>query len=204
MLLQHWKEIYFYSKTLFGATNETVSPQFTFQYVPRIFIEKELKRLKRNKATGTDDLPVTLLKYNAVENSSPLCFLIYLLLKTAKVPTKFKHDLITPIHKSGSVTDMNNYKPISILPITWTLLEKSIHKQLMDRLKSNNLLSDTQFGYRKKRSTDIATTLFADNIRKNIDIGKLVGAIFIDLTKAFDTVSHRVLLSNYQLMVSKE
>ena len=99
---------------------------------------------------------------------------------------------------------MNNYKPISILPITSTLLEKSIHKQLMDHLESNNLLSDAQFGYKKKQSTDIATTLFVDNIRKNIDIGKLVGAIFIDLTKAFDTVSHRVLLSNYQLMVSKE
>ena len=74
----------------------------------------------------------------------------------------------------------------------------------MDHLESNNLLSDAQFGYKKKQSTDIATTLFVDNIRKNIDIGKLVGAIFIDLTKAFDTVSHRVLLSNYQLMVSKE
>ena len=74
----------------------------------------------------------------------------------------------------------------------------------MDHLESNNLLSDAQFGYRKKQSTDTATTLFVDNIRKNIDIGKLVGAIFIDLTKAFDTVSHRVLLSNYQLMVSKE
>ena len=47
--------------------------------------------------------------------------------------------------------------------------------------------------YRKKRSTDIAATLFVDNVRKKIDIGKLVGAVFIDLTKAFDTVSHSVL-----------
>ena len=122
--------------------NETVSPKFIFQYVPRIFIEKELKRLKRNKATGTDDLPANLLKYSAFEISSPLCFLINLSLKTAKVPTEFKHALITPIHKSGSVTDMNNYRPISILPIISKLLEKSIHKQLMDHLERNNLLSD--------------------------------------------------------------
>ena len=85
-----------------------MSPQFTFQYVPRIFVEKELKRLKRNKAIDTDDLPANLLKYSAVEISSPLCFLINLSLKTAKVPTEFKHALITPIHKSGSVTDINN------------------------------------------------------------------------------------------------
>ena len=57
----------------------------------------------------------------------------------------------------------------------------------MDHLERNNLLSDAQFEYRKKRSTDIAATLF--------DTGKLIGAIFIHLTKAFDTVSHSVLLS---------
>ena len=67
--------------------NETVSPQFTFQYDPRIFIEKELKHLKRNKVTGTDDLPANLLKYSAVKISSPLCFLINLPVKIAKVPT---------------------------------------------------------------------------------------------------------------------
>ena len=140
-----------------------MSPQFTFQYVPRIFTEKELKRLKRNKATGTDDLPANLFKYSAVEISSPLCFLINLSLKTAKVPTEFKHALITPIHKSGSVTDKNNYRPFSILPIIPELLEKSIQKQLMDHLESNNLLCDAQFGYRKKGSTDITATLFVDN-----------------------------------------
>ena len=65
----------------------------------------------------------------------------------------------------------------------------------MHHLESNSLLSDAQFGYRKKRSTDIAVTLLVDNIRKNTDTGKLVGAVVIDLTKAFDTVSHSFLLS---------
>ena len=65
----------------------------------------------------------------------------------------------------------------------------------MDHLERSNLSSDAKFGYRTKQSTDIAATLFVDNIRKNIDIGRLVEAIFIDLTKAFDTVSNSVLLS---------
>ena len=94
---------------------------------------------------------------------------------------------------------MNNYSPISILPIISKVLEKSIHKQLTDHLERNNLLSDSQFGYRKKRSTDIAATLFVENIRKNI--GKRLRAIFIDLTKAFYTVSYYL---NYQFMASKE
>ena len=65
----------------------------------------------------------------------------------------------------------------------------------MDHLERSNLSSDAKFGYRTKQSTDIAATLFVDNIRKNIDIGRLVEAIFIDLTKVFDTVSNSVLLS---------
>ena len=100
---------------------------------------------------------------------------------------------------------MNNYRPISIFLIISKPLEKFIHKQLMDHLERNNLLSDAQFGYRKKRSTDVAATPFVEYKRKNIDIGKLVGAIFIDLTKAFDTVSHsHTYYLNYQLMVSKQ
>ena len=63
-------------------------------------IEKELKHLKRNKATSTDDLPTNLIKYSAVKILSPLYLLINLSLKIAKVPTEFKHTLITPNHKS--------------------------------------------------------------------------------------------------------
>ena len=90
---------------------------------------------------------------------------------------------------------MNNYGPALILPIISKLIEKSINKQLMDHLERKNLLSAAQFRYRMNRSTDIAAILFVDNIRKNIDIGKLVAAIFIHLTKAFVTLSHSVLLS---------
>ena len=64
----------------------------------------------------------------------------------------------------------------------------------MDHLERNNLLSDAQFGYRKKLSNDIAATLFVDKLRKNIDIAKLVGAIFIDLTKTFATVSQCLII----------
>ena len=87
-------------------------------------IEKELKHLKRNKATSTDDLPTNLIKYSAVKILSALCLLINLSLKIAKVPTEFKHTLIATNHN----------RPISILPIISKLLEKSIHKKPMDHL----------------------------------------------------------------------
>lgn len=69
-----------------------------------------------------------------------------------------------------------------------------VHKQLMKHLEFNGFLSEHQFGFRPNRSTELAVTLFTDFIRKEADGGKATGAILIDLSKAFDTISHSVVL----------
>lgn len=74
------------------------------------------------------------------------------------------------------------------------ILQRTVHRQLISYLENNNLLSTYQFGFRRKRSTELATTLLIDDIRKEIDRGNYTGAIFLDLSKAFDTISHGALL----------
>ena len=74
------------------------------------------------------------------------------------------------------------------------ILERAVHKQLISHLEKNELLSKSQFGYRKHRSTELSTILLADNIRKAVDEGNIVGVLYVDLSKAFDTLSHSVLL----------
>ena len=64
----------------------------------------------------------------------------------------------------------------------------------MKYLKSNHLLAPNQFGYRSKRSTELATSYFCDNIRRSMDRGELTGAIFVDLSKAFDTIGHSTII----------
>ena len=94
---------------------------------------------------------------------------------------------------------LENFRPISVLHVLPKLLEKHIHRQYMDFLEEERFLSDCQFGYRSGRSTNLAATLFVDNVRNYVHKGKLVGAVFIDLRKAFDTLSHDVLLTKLKV-----
>ena len=93
------------------------------------------------------------------------------------------------------MTNATNYQPISILPILSKILGGSIYSQLYEYLNTNDLLSSQQFGFRSHRSTVTALTNFTDEVLLNMEKGKLCGAAFIDLAKAFDTIDHRILLS---------
>ena len=177
----------------------TTKERFKFSYVSVLFVQKELLSLKRNKSPGIDNLPPSLppnlLKDGAREIAKPLWHLINQSLTESVVPTEWKHPKITPIHKSGTLENPDNYRPISVLPALSKILEKAVHQQLISYLEKHNLLSDKPFGYRKHKSTEFAVNLFVDDIRKSIDDGKLVGALFVDLSKAFDTISHSTLLA---------
>ena len=110
------------------------------------------------------------------------------------MPNKWKIAKVTPIHKKGNSNDYNNSRPISVLNASSEILERAVHKQLIDHLETNDLLSKTQFGYRKNRPTELAAILLSDNIRKAVDEGHLVGVFYVDLSEAFDTLSHSALL----------
>ena len=116
-------------------------------------------------------------------------------IETGLVPSDWKIAKVIPVFKSGNKSDLDNYRPISVLPILSKLLEKFVHKQLIDLLEKNCMLFNFQFGFRPKRSTELAVTLLTDHIRKEADKGSLTGAIFVDLSKALDTVSHSSLLN---------
>ena len=111
------------------------------------------------------------------------------------IPNEWKLAKVIPIFKYGDRTDPDNYRPISILPILSKILEQDVHSQLLDHLEKHHPPKNCQYGYRKDRSTELASTLLLDDIRKSVDCGELVGAGFIDLSKEFDTTGHEILLS---------
>ena len=171
--------------------------RFIFKCVSRVQIEQDLRSLQRTKATGIDELPSAMLKDCAKYISGPLCYIINLSIKSFTVPSLWKIAKVVPIliYKFGNTNLLENHRPISVLPVLSKLIEKAVHKQLLDYLEGNKLLNNCQYGFRKHRSTKLAATLLCDNIRRELDNGKFVGAIYIDLSKAFDTIGHAILLN---------
>ena len=99
---------------------------------------------------------------------------------------------------------MENYRPISVLNSFSKIFELVVHEQLYEFLETNGMLGQSQFGFRKNRSTQHAVTLLTDQIRQGMDRGKFTGSVFVDLSKAFDTVDHGCVLSKLKCYGIKE
>lgn len=154
--------------------------------------------LKPSSSMRCDDIPSNVIKRYAKQLSEPIAHICNRCLYTGEFPNSLKKSLIHPIHKSGSRDCVNNYRPISILPTLSKILEKVINKQLIKYLESNKLLSDNQYGFRRGRSTYDAVNQLTDKIVNKLEERKKVITIFLDLAKAFDTVSAPLLLNKLE------
>ena len=119
-------------------------------------------------------------------------------LETGSYPDILKVAKVIPLHKKGSKCDVGNYKPISILSPVNKVFEIILHRRLIDFWNKYNLFTDEQFRFRKQHSTNLALTLLYDYILNQRDNDSSVCGIFMDLAKAFDSVSYRILLSKLE------
>ena len=163
------------------------------------FVCKQLLQLRATKATGLDGLPSRLLKDSAVTISVLITHIINLSITNQCIRHDWKHAKVIPLFKDGVRDDIDNYLPISILPVVSKILDRAVQQQLVDHLESHNLSSRYQCGFLRKYSTQSAITFLTDSIRRNMDAGQLTGAIFVDFRKAFDTIDHKILLDKLQL-----
>ena len=127
--------------------------------------------------------------------AKPLCHIINLSLVTTTVPSERKKARVIPLYKSGPVYKPENYQPISILPFLSKLLERAFQEHIRDYLEGRSLISKFQFGYQPNCPTEQATILLTDEIRFEANDEKLVAVLFSDLSEAFDTINHSVLLN---------
>ena len=152
-----------------------------------------LKTINANKATGPDNIPGRLLKIASDILSPSLTEIFNKSLSTGSYPDDWKMAKVMPIYKHGRITELSNYRPISIISIVAKIFGRIVHDQFYSYLINNELLSEYQSGFRPTYSTVTALLETTHNRCVNIDKGLLNGVIFIDLKKAFDTIDHAIL-----------
>ena len=159
-----------------------------------IDVSKCLAQLKQSGTRDLDGIDSKILKLASPVITDTLTYLYNLCIDKNCFPLKFKEAKIIPIHKSGDVSEPSNYRPISILSAIAKPLEKHIQKTLYSYLERNKLLHEDQSGFRENHSCQTTLIQLTDSLLSNINNNEFSGIIFIDFQKAFDVISHTLLL----------
>ena len=154
-----------------------------------------VKALNDTSSVGSDGILLKFVRDALYVVALYLTCIINTSIVTGVFPDAWKHAIVVPIFKNGDFNNVSNYRPISLLPIVSKILEKIIANQLTDYLEDKKLLSNSQHGFRPRLSTETALTVITDNIYYNMDQRKISLLTLCDLSKAFDSVSHNILIS---------
>lgn len=151
---------------------------------------------KKIKVTspGFDDIDVKIIKECCTEISPTLIFIINKLFAEGYFPKQLQIAKVIPIFKKGEKCNYNNYRPVSILPSIIKIFEKLFTTRLIDYFTNFSLLTDCQYGFRPNYSTELAIQHLCQSIHNTLDAKNNQITVFCDLSKAFDTISHHILL----------
>ncbi len=149
----------------------------------------------KNTAAGHDGIKCILIKETIDSILLPLTHILSLSLRFGIIPQDLKIAKVVPIFKAGDINEFGNYRPISILPCIPKILEKLVYLRTIKHLESNNILYKHQYGFRKKYSTEHALLQLVNHTSTALDEKKFAIGIFLDFSKAFDTVDHDILIS---------
>ena len=156
--------------------------------------------LQVNKGSGFDDLSPKVVK-GVIHMLAPVLTNIFnRSIEQGCFPDQMKVAKVTPIYKSDDKLAVTNYRPISVLPVLSKILEKIMYLRLTEFITANQLLSDKQYGFRENHSTALALLDLTDKISRQIDEKKHSLGIFIDLSKAFDTLDHHILIRKLEYL----
>ena len=179
-----------------------VNPEFYLSHTDKAFYLKTpsldvgislMRNIDEKKATGLDMIPSKLLKMAASIVTPSLTVIFTKSIITGIYPTEWKMARVTPVFKKGVKSNLNNYRPISVIPVVLKVFEKIVYDQLYQYLNDNQLLSSCRSSFRSLHSTLTALLEATNSWSVNIDNGFLNGVVFIDLKKAFDTIILRKL-----------
>ena len=173
-----------------------VTPIQNSMFMPELS-EHEVKTVildLNNSAAGWDNFPTFVAKKCVDGYLTPLTKIINKSISQGIFPSELKLARVIPIFKSNDKQNVSNYRPISILTFFSKVFEKILHNNIYKFMERNKTINENQFGFRKGHGTQHAIISLIDKIGKSVDSGDIGINMFLDLKKAFDTVSHSILL----------
>ena len=173
--------------------------KFSFSSINCSIVFSHLNKFCRSKATGLDNISAKIIRECADLISVSLRDLFNKSVVSDIFPGDWKCARVTPLFKHGEPSDLNNYRPISVISVVAKVFERIIYDQLYNFLTNEGIISNHQSGFRSLHSTVTALLEATDNWAFNIDRGNVNAVVFLDLKKAFDTVDRDILLSKMDL-----
>ena len=168
----------------------------------KIFVMKIIRNLKVHKAHGHDDISIRMIKICDKTILKPLILLFENSIKSSYYPDIWKKSNIIPVHKKNDEQLVNNYRPISLLPIFGKIFEKIIFNRIYNFLSEENLLNNNQSGFRPSDSCVNQLLSITHETYETFDCNPTleVRSVFLDISKAFDKVWHEGLLYKLKSM----
>ena len=153
-----------------------------------------IRNLISKKSCGLDGIYTVMLKYIAEAVASPLTCIINKSFHNGIVLSALKLSRVIPVFKSGNIENLISFRPIFLLPVLSKVFEKLVYIRMISFIDKNKIISSSQFGFRRNHSTNHAIIHLTDLISNYLDNSHKVAGIFLDISKAFDSLDHVTLL----------
>ncbi len=162
-------------------------------------VRNAIRRSKNSKCADNFGIAPAALKIAPDIISVPLSWIINEVIRQGQVPAVWKQARVLPLHKKKEKSKVENYRPVSILPSPSKIMEEVIRKHLSKYMETKKILPDSQYGFRAGRSTILATGAATHDWAKARKSGKHCGALFFDLSAAFDCIDVTLLAAKLKI-----